>query len=168
MIGNQFNADKLRTSGIDIDMKWNLPATSISLFKLGMNGTYVIEYKQTLLPIQTTHEAAAGARGPFFGAISRWRHYATVDWTYGAWGATLAQTFQDGYSEPCITVMGLGTIVERRGRENAGEYVALDGDRLLAHHTDGREVLKLARAQGVEAPFVFYTPPADEPPFGGW
>jgi iron complex outermembrane receptor protein len=34
------------------------------------------------------------------GAISRWRHYASIDWTRGPWGATLAQNFQNGYSEP--------------------------------------------------------------------
>src|SRR5262249_35969695 len=33
------------------------------------------------------------------GAISRWRHYATIDWTSGPWGATLAQNFQNGYTE---------------------------------------------------------------------
>ena len=32
--------------------------------------------------------------------------------------ATLAQTFQDGYSEPCITVMGLGTIGDPTGCTN--------------------------------------------------
>ena len=31
------------------------------------------------------------------GAISRWKHYATIDWDYGPWGATLAQTYSMGY-----------------------------------------------------------------------
>jgi predicted DNA-binding antitoxin AbrB/MazE fold protein len=53
-------------------------------------------------------------------------------------------------------------------KEHQGEYVALDGDRLVAHGKDGREVFRRAREQGVEVPFVSYTPPADEPPFGGW
>lgn len=53
-------------------------------------------------------------------------------------------------------------------KDYPGEYVALEGDRLLAHHKEGREVLRLAREQGVEVPLVSYCPPADEPPFGGW
>jgi len=46
--------------------------------------------------------AGAGQRGPFTGAISRWRHYAAIDWTHGPWAATLANNFQLGYGEPCI------------------------------------------------------------------
>ena len=53
-------------------------------------------------------------------------------------------------------------------KEYAGEYVALYGDRLVAHHKDGREIRRLARAQGVSRPLISYIPPADEPPFGGW
>jgi iron complex outermembrane receptor protein len=33
------------------------------------------------------------------GAIPRYRHFATLDWTSGPWGATLAQTYQDSYKE---------------------------------------------------------------------
>jgi hypothetical protein len=54
------------------------------------------------------------------------------------------------------------------GKEYPGEYVALDGDRLVAHHKNGRELRRLIDAQGVERPLVSYIPPADEPPFGGW
>jgi outer membrane receptor protein involved in Fe transport len=70
LIENQFNAAKLRTSGIDIDVRWP-PPTPIGAFKLGLNGTYVIEYKQTLFPVQTNPEAATGTRGPLNGAVSR-------------------------------------------------------------------------------------------------
>ena len=33
------------------------------------------------------------------GTVPRWKHYAALDWEYGAWGATLAQTFQSGYED---------------------------------------------------------------------
>ena len=33
------------------------------------------------------------------GVIPRWKHYLAVDWTIGAWGATLAQNFQKGYHD---------------------------------------------------------------------
>lgn len=52
--------------------------------------------------------------------------------------------------------------------EHIGQWVALDGNRLLAHGTNAREVFRAAREAGVKAPFVEQILPADELPFGGW
>ena len=52
--------------------------------------------------------------------------------------------------------------------EYPGQYVALDGDRLVSHGTDGREVYRQARAAGVKVPFMAHIEPADALPFGGW
>jgi|GEM_PF-1154663 len=52
--------------------------------------------------------------------------------------------------------------------EFAGQWVALDGDQLLAHGDNAREVYQAARKSGVKRPFVLQLEPADEPPFGGW
>jgi hypothetical protein len=54
------------------------------------------------------------------------------------------------------------------GGEYAGEWVALNGDCLLAHGTDGRLVLSEARRAGVDVPFVVRVESTDELPFGGW
>ena len=35
----------------------------------------------------------------FFSPVPRWRHYASINWERGAWNATLAHTFQTGYSD---------------------------------------------------------------------
>ena len=70
-------------------------------FTLNLTGTYVLEYDTgNTLTFNPTGPGRAGLAG---GAISRWRHYASLDWTRGAWGATLAQNFQNGYSEPDLT-----------------------------------------------------------------
>jgi len=58
--------------------------------------------------------------------------------------------------------------LRQHSKEYEGEYVVLDGDRLVAHGKDGREALRQARSTGLEAPFVSHIPPSDEPPFGGW
>src|SRR5437867_1303249 len=58
-------------------------------------------------------------------------------------------------------------LAERRG-EYAGQSVALDGDRLLAHGTDAREVHRAARRSGVRLPLVVRVEPPDQLPFGGW
>jgi predicted DNA-binding antitoxin AbrB/MazE fold protein len=71
-------------------------------------------------------------------------------------------------SEPDIFRIKEMRWIGLHAKEYAGEYVALDGDRLLSHGKDHREVLRQAHAQGVERPLIHYSPPADEPPFGGW
>ncbi len=52
--------------------------------------------------------------------------------------------------------------------EYAGQWVALDGDRLLSCGADGRKVYAEAKAKGVKIPFVVHLEPLDELPFGGW
>jgi hypothetical protein len=52
--------------------------------------------------------------------------------------------------------------------EYAGQYVALDGNNLVSHGTDGRKVYADARQAGVEIPYIVRIEAEDEPPFGGW
>lgn len=50
----------------------------------------------------------------------------------------------------------------------AGEWVALDGNRLLAHGPKLSAVSASARAAGVEEPFFASVPDAQGAPFAGW
>lgn len=50
----------------------------------------------------------------------------------------------------------------------AGQWVALDGDRLLNHGTDARKVFAEAHAAGVDVPFMAYAESPDELWVGGW
>ncbi len=52
--------------------------------------------------------------------------------------------------------------------EYQGQWVALEGDRLLASGPDGRAVYEAARAAGVRAPLVTRVERHDELPFAGW
>jgi predicted DNA-binding antitoxin AbrB/MazE fold protein len=52
--------------------------------------------------------------------------------------------------------------------EYAGQYVALDEDRLVSQGLDGREVYRQAQAAGVKHPFMAHIEPADALPFLGW
>ena len=49
--------------------------------------------------------------------------------------------------------------------EYGGEWIALDGDRLIAHDKNGDVVFATARADGCERPLVYFVIPADAPPF---
>jgi hypothetical protein len=52
--------------------------------------------------------------------------------------------------------------------EYVGQWVALEGDRLLASGADGRAVYEAAREAGVRAPLVTRVESRDELPFAGW
>jgi hypothetical protein len=58
--------------------------------------------------------------------------------------------------------------LDEHRQEFIGQWVALDGNRLLGHGTNAREVFEVARRSGVELPLVVFVDPADELPFGGW
>ena len=52
--------------------------------------------------------------------------------------------------------------------EFAGQWIALDGERLLAYGTNAQEVFAAARESGVHQPLVIKVEPPDALPFGGW
>jgi predicted DNA-binding antitoxin AbrB/MazE fold protein len=56
----------------------------------------------------------------------------------------------------------------KESRHYAGEWVALDGNRLIAHGNELATVREAARAAGVERPLLSHLPPEEELPFGGW
>lgn len=57
--------------------------------------------------------------------------------------------------------------IKEHRHEYAGQWVALDGDQLLAHGMNAREVFEAARQHTAE-PFFAHLEPADALPFGGW
>jgi len=48
------------------------------------------------------------------------------------------------------------------------QWVALDGDRLLAHGLDAKQVYDEARQQGITSPYLAQVSPAGEAFIGGW
>ncbi len=52
--------------------------------------------------------------------------------------------------------------------EYIGEWVVLDGDRLIGSGDDPRPIVKEARAQGVKRPFVEFVRDESEPFTGAW
>jgi iron complex outermembrane receptor protein len=98
------NLGETRIEGIDVDLRYRTPQTAAGRFRFGLQGTYYTKYD-----IQQIDGSFAGQIGLYSGiggAINRWKHYATIDWDYGAWGATLAQTFGLGYTDANPDVNG--------------------------------------------------------------
>jgi iron complex outermembrane receptor protein len=112
------NAGKQKVSGIDVDLRYRLPTvlwpTNWGRLEARLNGTYTDKWEQTDL-ISGNLINYAGTSGFPQGAISRWRHYATLDWTYGPWGLTVADTYQHGYSETYFSDLTGDQITRRVG-----------------------------------------------------
>ena len=52
--------------------------------------------------------------------------------------------------------------------EYAGQWVALNGDKLVSHGPDVRQVHAIAQAAGIEFPYLVQIEAEDSLPFGGW
>lgn len=71
------------------------------------------------------------------------------------------------YKEPKYNVDSTTSMnwLSRHRAEYGGQWVALDGDRLIAHGPNAKEVFALAKADGAHLPLITYIEPVDAPPF---
>ena len=58
--------------------------------------------------------------------------------------------------------------IANEGGKYAGQWVALEGSRLIAHGDQLASVRTAARASGIERPLLTHLPMEGELPFGGW
>ncbi len=105
VLENSVNVGKQETDGFDFDFTYRFPTTNVGRFTARFNGTYVMDWKQETFDT-TDYPNFVGQRAAGYQAIPRWHHYATIDWTSGAWGATVAQNYVLGYTEPSLTGPG--------------------------------------------------------------
>jgi iron complex outermembrane receptor protein len=89
------NLGELRTSGFDVSAAWRGPTTPLGRFAFDLNGTYIAKWQQQLDGVNFVSVVGRSVVGP----VPRWRHYLTLNWNSGPWGATLAQTFSSGYTD---------------------------------------------------------------------
>jgi iron complex outermembrane receptor protein len=93
------NIGTLRTSGVDANLRWRGPTTAVGQFSADLDATYVLDYEHTGFASPAAPGKVGVRPDNGLGAIARYRHYAPLNWAYGPWGATLANTFQSGYEE---------------------------------------------------------------------
>jgi iron complex outermembrane recepter protein len=95
LIGWNQNVGNVETSGVDVSLSLRSPPTRAGRFRFDLDGTYVVEWDEHLNGLPP--RSVAGRYG--FDPVPRWRHYARLGWENGPWTATLAQTFQSGYTD---------------------------------------------------------------------
>jgi hypothetical protein len=74
----------------------------------------------------------------------------------------------DGDDAPYRTHYDERAWIDAHRQEYMGQWVALDGNHMVAHGKDARTVYDDARAQGVAAPYVERVGPKQENFIGGW
>ncbi len=95
--GRVKNIGSLKTSGVDLSINWRLPQTDLGKFSVGLNGTYVIDYKTK----NSANSPEVSGVGRFVDTqvVQRWRHTLTLDYDRGPLGLSLQQTFYQGYQD---------------------------------------------------------------------
>jgi iron complex outermembrane receptor protein len=98
------NLGDLRASGVDVDARWPLATSTLGHFTFELSGTYAIDWSEQLDGVHYTSLVAR--KSSAIAPIPRWKHYATLDWQRGPWGATLAERFQSGYLDANVDRAG--------------------------------------------------------------
>jgi hypothetical protein len=57
--------------------------------------------------------------------------------------------------------------LEEHSREYMNQWVCLEGDQLIAHSADGKDLYGKAKEAGIEIPFIHHIV-EEKYPFGGW
>lgn len=93
------NVGKVKIQGWDFDFRITPPPTWMGRFKAQYFATYYTKY-DVLQPdgsyasqISNAYQAAAT------GITPRWKSYLPITWEYGPWTATIANTYQDSYTD---------------------------------------------------------------------
>jgi hypothetical protein len=60
------------------------------------------------------------------------------------------------------------TWIDRHRELYLGQWVALEGDTLVAHGPNAREVYLAARHAGIDGPYIVHITPEADPYIGGW
>lgn len=57
--------------------------------------------------------------------------------------------------------------LDENGEKYMNQWVCLEGDKLVAHSADGRDLYQKAKDKGIEIPFIHHIV-EEKYPFGGW
>jgi iron complex outermembrane receptor protein len=93
------NLGATKIEGFDVEGRYRTPTMSWGRVTFNLAGTYYTKYDN-----QNTDGSFSGIVGTAYqavatGVIPRWKHYASATWDQGPWSATLANTYQTGYTD---------------------------------------------------------------------
>jgi iron complex outermembrane receptor protein len=92
------NLGRTDLSGVDLDLRWRIPAAEWGRFAIGLTGTYFTKY-DTQNPDGSFTGQVDQVDTNTGGVIPRWKHYLSVNWNRGPWSVTAAQNYQGSYHD---------------------------------------------------------------------
>ena len=98
LLQTNINLGVTRVAGLDLDVKWRIPAGDMGKFTVNGSATYFTRYESSNL--DGTYSGAIDLVNQSTGGlIPRFKSYLSVDWTRGSWSLNAAQNFQKGYHD---------------------------------------------------------------------
>jgi iron complex outermembrane receptor protein len=106
-IQTNFNLNQITTSGVDVNLAYQLPKQNWGNLSFTIQGTYLIEWNQQEKGADTIKLAGKYGGGiastvsgnGSTGGFPRWKHNANMSYSYGPWQANLNQLFVNGYQD---------------------------------------------------------------------
>lgn len=113
IVASQANRGQTRVRGLDLSASYRFPKTSFGTFDAKLDGTYMDKYEfqsekdgPWLSNVGIiTNDGRYGGAGPNSGLAGlpqinpRWKHTASVTWTYDKWATTLSQRYNSGVTD---------------------------------------------------------------------
>jgi iron complex outermembrane receptor protein len=157
--GSPINLGTTRTSGVDAFLAWAAPPQDWGQLRIGAQGTYVRQFDTQIDGVTFVSRLGDATYGL---PVPRWRSTVTVDWTFGPWGATLANVYSGGYVEPRENPDGLRAVGAASSWDLQGRYNGFEGWQLAAGIRNLLDADPPASAQGNTFQ-VGYNPQAANP-----
>jgi iron complex outermembrane recepter protein len=104
------NLGDTKMQGIDIDLRYVTPASSLGRFRFGVAGTYYLKYDLENVDGSYTGIVSNNYGSAATGVIPRYKQYATVTWEIGPWATTLGNNFQSSYTDSHAVQGNLRTV----------------------------------------------------------
>jgi iron complex outermembrane receptor protein len=90
------DAESRRIANVGFDVSGGVARTDDAARPLRLRPTaYIAQWQQQLDGVNFVSVLGRSVVGP----VPRWRHYLTLNWNSGSWGASLAQTISSGYTD---------------------------------------------------------------------
>ncbi len=97
VIGTTQNLGDLEASGLDFNIQYTTPASDWGRVRLGFSGTYLTKWQQQLVQNGEYYSALGQYSQELDFPAFRFQSVFTANWTYGPWGALLANRYKRSY-----------------------------------------------------------------------
>ncbi len=98
ILQTNLNLGATKISGIDLDVRWRIPAGDLGRFTISGSGTYFSRFDAQNL--DGSYSGGVDLVNPATGGVvPRFKSYLSLDWQRGPWDVNVAQNFQKGYQD---------------------------------------------------------------------